>query len=277
MLRLQTVFEAEGLDPTGIQLVRHKDRRFRREGRTIFDVWFSDRERFENYQRIQSRKYAFDEGGLVASFVVSNSDETLFVGCYYVEARRFWTENDWCDPLWDPPSEGRDFIHELRLTEHMSDYVRRLVIKPWRDPINFVKRAKKCDPEVLEIKKSPDEEQFPSYISFRRQVNDLRVMFPAWTTRLREARGVYLLTFDDGMQYVGSATGELGFWQRWETYLRNGNGGNQVLIRDNRDAREAVVSILEVSGSASTRRQIFAQEMIWKGKLGPKAKPLDTE
>lgn len=51
-----------------------------------------------------------------------------------------------------------------------------------------------------------------------------------------------------------------------------------MLIRDNRDARrDAVVSILEVTGSASTREQIVAREMIWQTKLGARAKPLDVE
>jgi hypothetical protein len=61
----------------------------------------------------------------------------------------------------------------------------------------------------------------------------------------KRRRLVYLLTFGDGMQYVGSATGQGGFWQRWQDYLRTGNGGNQVLKRDDRDARTATVSILK--------------------------------
>jgi hypothetical protein len=77
------------------------------------------------------------------------------------------------------------------------------------------------------------------------------------------------------MQYVGSATGEEGFWQRWQNYLTNGHGGNQVLIRDQHDARNAVVSILEVSGSADTDHDIVRQEMIWQQKLGTRAKQLD--
>jgi hypothetical protein len=86
-----------------------------------------------------------------------------------------------------------------------------------------------------------------------------------------------LLTFDDGTQYVGSATGEAGFWQRWQNYLANGHGGNKVLIRDKRDARMAMVSILEVSGSADTRPDIIEREMIWQQKLGTRAKRLDPE
>lgn len=81
--------------------------------------------------------------------------------------------------------------------------------------------------------------------------------------------------FDDGTQYVGSATGQEGFWQRWQDYLNSGHGGNVVLQRDQRDARKAMVSILEVSGSAATYNDIIAREMRWQEKLGTRAKRLD--
>jgi len=79
------------------------------------------------------------------------------------------------------------------------------------------------------------------------------------------------------MQYVGSATGEEGFWQRWQDYLTTGHGGNKVLIRDQRDARNAMVSILEVSGSVEIERDIINQEMLWQRKLGTRAKRLESE
>jgi hypothetical protein len=128
---------------------------------------------------------------------------------------------------------------------------------------------------VLEIRAQAKELPFPRYVKFFRRLGELTHVYPSWERRLGEAKGVYLLTFEDGMQYVGSATGENGFWQRWQNYLATGHGGNKVLIRDNRDARTAMVSILEVSGSADTEREIVEQEMLWQRKLGTRAKPLD--
>src|SRR4051812_40358100 len=49
MLHLNAIFEAEGLKPNRIQLIRHKDQRFQKEGKSVFDVWCSERERFEKY------------------------------------------------------------------------------------------------------------------------------------------------------------------------------------------------------------------------------------
>jgi hypothetical protein len=279
MLRLNTIFQAEGLDPTHIQLVRHKDKRFKKEGKSVFDIWFSERDRFHEYQRVQRKKNAFDVDGLVASFVVPNSGETLFVGLYVVQSRRVWGRtDDYRDPLWGRPSETRDIVHEMRLKKEMSEYSRRLVIVPWRDAINIVKRAAQCNPEICAIKEAPEQEQFPTYMKFARRVCDLPNMFPDWQDRLKDARGIYLLTFSDGQQYVGSASGQQGFWQRWNDYVRTGHGNNRVLMQDNRDARKAAtVSILEVTGSALTREAIVEREMNWQMKLGSRAKALDVQ
>jgi len=279
VLRLNAIFQAEGLDPDLIQLVRHKDQRFQKEGKTVFDVWYSERERFEKYQSVQGPKNKFDVGGVVASFVVSNSDETLFVGLYRVQSRRPWTADDYCDPLWKVPSETHDFFHELHATEHMRDYVSRLVIEPWPDAINFVKKAARYNAKVLEIKRAPDQEQFPTLMKFRKRVGDLPNIPHSRHDPLKEAKGIYLLTFaPDGQHYVGSASGDEGFWKRWGNYVRTGNGGNRVLIREKRDARkDATVSILEVIGSALTRQEIIEREMNWQIKLGSRAKRLDDE
>jgi hypothetical protein len=130
----------------------------------------------------------------------------------------------------------------MRRRDDMQEYKERLVIEPWKDAINFVKRAAATNPRVLEIRKDPYTEPFPGNIKFRQQLRDLPHIFRSWKERLYE-KGVYLLTFADGQQYVGSASGDQGFWQRWSDYVRNGHGGNRILFREKRDARDAHVSI----------------------------------
>jgi hypothetical protein len=278
MLHLNAIFQAEGLNPNLVQLIRHTDKkRFQKEEKSLWDVWYSERERFAKYQSVQGQKNKFDVGGVVASFIVSNSDETLFVGLYRVQSRRNWTAGDYCDPLWEVSSEN-DFVHDLHATEQMCDYASRLVIEPWPDVRTLVKRAAQYDAKVLEIKRTPDQEQFPTLMKFRKRVGDLPNIPHSWHVPLKEAKGIYLLTFADGQHYVGSASGEEGFWQRWSDYVRTGNGGNRVLIREKRDARkDATVSILEVTGSALTRQEIINREMNWQIKLGWRAKRLDEE
>ena len=77
-----------------------------------------------------------------------------------------------------------------------------------------------------------------------------------------EARGIYLLVFEDGTQYVGGG-GRGGFRKRWMNYAADGHGGNKALKA--RDARHATVTILEAAGSSAT-----AQEQLWMRKLGRK-------
>lgn len=278
MLKLNKIFEAEGLDHNTIQLIRHNDDRVRKsEGKSIFDIWFSDLPRFESYQSVQRNRFAFDVGGWVASFVVTNLKQTLFIGLYKVEHRRPAVERDW--EAWPKlPSDPNSMFHALSLSNEMSEYVRRLTIEPWSDAINYVKNANRCNPTIKEIKSAPEDEAFPGYLTFSRRVSNLKSIFPSWQGRLSDQHGIYLLTFDDGGQYVGSASGDGGFWQRWSDYVQNGHGGNQALIRDGRDARtQAIVSILEVTGSAETRQDIVNREMTWQKKLGSRTKRLNSE
>jgi hypothetical protein len=77
---------------------------------------------------------------------------------------------------------------------------------------------------------------------------------------------VYLLTCPKTKeQYVGSATGANGFWDRWQQYAETGHGGNAGL--NSRDPSDYQVSILEVAGSSSIFEDIIAMEQRWKARL----------
>jgi hypothetical protein len=181
------------------------------------------------------------------------------------------------DPLLGKmPSETRSW-HETKYSDRMQDYEEKLVIEWGSGKLAWRQRANEQNKAILEIRPRPKDEPFPPYIDFSRRLGELKGICPSWQSALKERKGVYLLTFDDGVQYVGSATGEQGFWQRWHDYLTNGDGGNLVLSRDHRDARNAMVSILEISGSAQTERDIVNREMLWQRKLGTRAKQLEKE
>jgi hypothetical protein len=274
MLKFNALLELARLNPENVFLLRHQDGRLP-AGR-IFSAWLSERKDFEAYQQGQKWKNRFPEGSAVASFVVAPGGETLFVGIYDVVGISR-TSDPFDDSLLGKlPAEDRAW-HDLIHSDRMRDFEAKLVIdwgpgqRAWRQ------RASSRNKTVLEIRAQFMEEPFPRYMNFSRRLGDLKNIYPSWKARLEERRGIYLLAFDDGMQYVGSATGERGFWQRWENYLANGHGGNRVLIRDARDARTAIVSLLEISGSAETDHDIVRQEMFWQEKLGSRAKPLDSE
>lgn len=179
MLRLNTIFEAENLDPALIQLIRHKDDRLQKlRGQSAFEFWRTDRTAFETYQSSQRRKNAFDVGGFEASFGVSDTNETFFVGLYATLSRRNAKEGDW-DSVLRHPLKPTDFVHEMRPSDEMKDYVARLVIEVWKDAINIVKKAANANPKVLEIRKDRYTEPFPTLMKFRQPVGDLLKIPPA--------------------------------------------------------------------------------------------------
>jgi hypothetical protein len=77
---------------------------------------------------------------------------------------------------------------------------------------------------------------------------------------------VYLLTCPRTReQYVGSATGEGGFWQRWLGYFDTGHGENVEL--KSRKPSDYQIAILEVAGSDASTEDILRMEALWKTKL----------
>jgi hypothetical protein len=272
LLRFNTLLEAGGLDPEKVYLLRHEDGRLP-PGR-LFSAWLSERSSFESYQ---SQKWTnrFKERSVLASFVVGPDGGTLFVGLYDV-VRLSRSSESFDDPLLGQMDPEDRAIHETQHSDRLEEFEGKLVID-WGPGRNFRQIASQQNKTIVEIRPGLKEPPFPRYINFIHRLGDLPSIWPIWQARLKESKGVYLLAFDDGTQYVGSASGGLGFWQRWSDYLRNGHGGNQVLIRDQRDARTATVSILEISGSADTDDEIIGREMLWQRKLGTRAKRLDNE
>lgn len=272
MLKFNTLLREAGFNPEKVFLLRHEDKRV---SAGLYQVWRSRRKDFEAYQNSQSWKNRFEPGSSLAAFVVGPERETLFVGMYDV-LKLSRSGEEYIDPLLGKIEHEDRSLHETDYSDRMQEYEEKLVIEWGSGKLAWRQRAHEQNKTVLEIRAHAKDEPFPPYINFLWRLGDLASPYPGWPVRL-EAKGVYLLTFDDGMQYVGSATGEKGFWQRWSDYLANGHGGNRVLINDQRDARNAMASILEVSGSAQIGLDIVAQEMLWKRKLGIKAKSLDSE
>src|SRR3974390_3652975 len=72
----------EQIEPRRVVLVRHQLRKgVRRQLGTLtpYALWRRGDQRFEEYQRIQAIR-RFDVGDLVATFVVTPRNETVFVG-----------------------------------------------------------------------------------------------------------------------------------------------------------------------------------------------------
>jgi len=118
---------------------------------------------------------------------------------------------------------------------------------------------------------------FPGFnsilLSYRMLKTVVRESNPSWKTALSNVAGVYLITDrSDGSQYVGSAYGGDGIWQRWTVYVKNGHGGNKELRNLLREKGSTHVehfqfSLLEVCDINSSDDYIIEREAHWKEVL----------
>ncbi|MDP7735133.1 GIY-YIG nuclease family protein [Mycobacterium paragordonae] len=103
-----------------------------------------------------------------------------------------------------------------------------------------------------------------------------------WQAALSEVQGIYLITdSSNGKQYVGKADGAERILQRWESYVRDGHGGNVALrelafasvgstdgaqVKTNH-ARHFVFSLLRVFGPSTSSSEVDAAEAHYKRAL----------
>ena len=101
-----------------------------------------------------------------------------------------------------------------------------------------------------------------------------------WRARLEAVGAVYLiLATTTGQQYVGSATGTGGVWQRWLDYAATDHGGNQALQllteTDPAYPNAFQYSLLYVFPNTMTRTEVLKLERRCMEKLGTKAHGLN--
>ncbi len=255
-----------GLALADVRLLRHKDKRAAK-GRTPYELWRDNRQQFDLYQatqRVGNRDKL--RAPCWASFLGTPSDETLFVGLYGVKYRRL-LEQDTPKPHMDGVDKaGSCDVYELTLVQDFIDLVGKLYIDWGPGKRSWIQRADRKEKRITELRTEFKEPDFPGFLNFMEPLSKLDTLPKGWIETLRSSKGIYLLTCPKTKeQYVGSATGEEGFWGRWQDYVQTGHGGNVALKR--RGHRDYQVSILEVAGTAATTDDIIKMEMRWKLKL----------
>jgi hypothetical protein len=264
-----SILAQENIEPSQVRLLRHQDNR---PGTllTPYKLWRDNRPAFEDYQRVQAvtnrSKFRFPYW---ASFVADPNGATLFVGLYRAE---YIGVGNIDRPR--PHSAGVDKaekydVYDLKLQEAMSDLDGKLYIDWGPGTRAWVQHARTQNKPISEIRAAFKEDAFPGFSRFMKSLSEIDSLPKSWIEPLRTTRGVYLLSCPKTKaQYVGSATGEDGFWGRWQSYVQTGHGGNVGLkIVEPSDYR---VSILETAGNQSTKDEILALEQLWKAKLQSK-------
>lgn len=122
--------------------------------------------------------------------------------------------------------------------------------------------------------------RFEGYLSFSLTYPELRHLIenssahPDWEGPLSAVGGIYLIVAEStGQQYIDSASGKGGIWQRWQDYVSSGHGGNAALkilvAGDNANfPRGFRFSVLHTFPSGTAPAKVAAIESLHKVKLG---------
>lgn len=260
MFTLQQVLKSQSgiLDHARVKIVRHKD------SREQYRHIMKDRKALLEYQKEQG-KDVFRGCDYIVSFIGDERKRSRLVGVFKVgggEAR-----------------DGR-FYYDLDAVPDFEDLVDRLVIDWGGGTQAWHQWYDRQPKEVIEILPKGYIGSFPGLLEIVLDFEELRLLTShpeanyEWRHHLSAVNGVYMILDNKtGTQYVGSACGRDGIWQRWTDYARtSGTGGNKelktLMEKDPGYHRHFRFSILQTLPSNITRDEIIAIENLYKNKLG---------
>ena len=218
---------------------------------------------FDSWQSWQSRRN-FEREYVVSLIQLSEPNQWLYVGSY---ARRGIQVFD------------KHFEYQLDPMPNTKGLVGRAVCllkRPGRQSYLLGETvAEAC--AIHELKSERLQlADFPGFKNIDITFEDLGVIvrqaIPSWRAALESVAGVYLISdHAEGKLYVGSATGEGGFWSRWCAYL--GGHGDNVKLRKLIDdggpqrAHSFHFSVLEIADTHTKPEEVLAREAHWKRVL----------
>ena len=176
---------------------------------------------FKEWQEEQNSKNFQCE--YILSLIGLDNDKWLFAGIYKVLGVTRGTKTP--------------YLYQTELVPGQDDLVGRIVVR-YKCPsrASYIwghKYGKYLD--IFEMRSTRlSIGDFPGYNNVILSYRKLRIIVsqqePSWRSALSNVKGAYLITdTSTGKAYVGSATGEGGIWQRWESYAATGHGGNAEL------------------------------------------------
>jgi hypothetical protein len=130
---------------------------------------------------------------------------------------------------------------------------------------------------IIEIQRGLNDRPFTDYSDVMLDFHELKEIiseeYGDWKLALSKTKGIYLISdTNTGKQYVGSAYGQNGIWERWHQYVNTeGHGNNKILKElisgDKNYARYFRFSILRVLPSTVTDNKVIEEEQFLKKKL----------
>ena len=248
-----------------VKLVRHKDNR--KEYRELI----KDKSSLLEYQREQSKE-VFKGCDYIISFVGQEGTKSLLFGIFKVKG-----------------VEKREhyFYYNLEEVHGFEHLVDRVVIDWGNNAISWHQWYHKHQKEVVQILPKGYLGSFPGLLNFVLEFDELQKLIDNpdanqdWKKSLSNVNGIYIiLDSKTGDQYIGSAYGKEGIWQRWSNYVKSFHGGNKKLIEcceaESGYFRNFRFSILQSLPSNMQQDEVTAIESLYKQKLGTRVNGLNS-
>ena len=261
MLTIQEILnlKTDILKKYRVKLVRHKD------NRAEYRELIKDRNELLRYQQEQE-KPIFHDCDYIVSFIGKERRKSILFGIFKVNGFKHKNEKYYYD------------LEQLFEFEYLSN---RIVIDWGSNAIAWHQWYDKQVKEIVQILPQGYLGEFPGLLNFVLDFNELEKLInnpeanEDWRNNLSAVNGIYLiLDSKTGNQYIGSANGQGGIWQRWTDYAKTFHGSNQKLIelcKTNKDYHLSFkYSILQTLPSNTTKSEIDKIETLYKNKLGTK-------
>lgn len=262
MLTIQEIInlKTDILKNSRVKLVRHKD------SRAEYRELIKDRNELLKYQQEQG-KPIFHDCEYIVSFVGKERRKSILFGIFKVNGYI---------------NKNGKYYYELQQLQEF-DYLSNRIVVDWgNNAIAWHQWYDKQPKEVIQIFPQGYLGDFPGLLDFVLDFNELETLInnpeanEDWKNHLSSVNGIYLiLNIKNGDQYIGSACGKGGIWQRWATYVKTFHGGNKKLIEvcktDKNCYRNFKYSVLQTLPSNITQKEIVSIENLYKEKLGTRA------
>lgn len=242
-----------------VKLVRHKD------SRAEYKELIKDRSELLKYQQLQSSPI-FHGCDYIISFIGQERRKSILFGIFKVNG---FKEN------------AKGYYYDLVQLDEF-DYLYNRVIIDWgNNAIAWHQWYDKQPKEIIQILPKGFLGDFKGLLNFVLDFNELEQLInnpesnEDWKNHLSSVNGIYLiLDSKTGNQYIGSANGQSGIWQRWTDYAKTFHGGNKKLIElcnhEKNYHRNFRYSVLQPLPSNITKKEIDQIERLYKEKLGTK-------
>jgi hypothetical protein len=262
-LSLGDLFQAAGLAPQDVQVIRHT---LKPDGlRTRADAMGPSLLPYVREQGIRNSKLPAAPPRFWLNFLATTGRRARFITAH---------ENH--GEVLAERTEDRRFF-DLRPTPVFAALADRLVIEWTKDAVNWAKTGDQATSMTVVEISDPSSVPFPGFDSLLVSFDELQAVisddrYSQWQTALRSVQGIYLIAdTSTGRLYVGKADGAERFLGRWSEYARNGHGGNVALrelaAADARHRQHFQFSILQVFSPSAPAAQVDAAEAHFKRAL----------